>query len=162
MDVVFYFVISLLVATVLCYLIFLVKNNFLRQDIKKEIAALQTVGTNQQKEYETVVIRYQKKINDFVNLLKNHEFASKALVFMEEQTMPNIWFKQFSLDQKSRGIQLIGEADSMDAFARQVTSFEKNKYVKNIGTLNSSLGDAGRTQFNINLLLDQSIFTPTQ
>jgi len=40
MDVIFYFVISLLIATALCYVIFLIKDNLLRQDIKKETAAL--------------------------------------------------------------------------------------------------------------------------
>ena len=38
MDVIFYFVISLLIATLFCYVIFLTKNNFQREDIKKEVA----------------------------------------------------------------------------------------------------------------------------
>jgi flagellar basal body-associated protein FliL len=158
MDVIFYFVMSLLIATVLCYLIFLTKNNFQREDIKKEDAALQTVGTEQQKEYEREVISYQKKISDFANLLKNHEFASNVFVFMEAQTMPNIWFKQFNLDERNNGVQLSGESDDMDAFSRQVATFEKNQYVKSVAALNSSLGGTARLGFNINLTLDQSIF----
>lgn len=159
MDVIFYFMISLLIATVLCWLIFLTKNSFQREDIKKEIAALQTVGTDQQKEQEENVIDYRNKINDFTELFKNHEFASNAFVFMQAQTMPNIWFKQFGLDRKNSGLQLSGESDNMDAFSRQVAAFEKNKYVKSTGTLNSSLGESARIGFNINLALDQNIFS---
>ncbi len=159
MDVIFYFVMSLLVATVLCYVIFLTKNNLQREDIKKETIALQGVGTERQKEGEKEVIGYQKKISDFSNLLNNHEFASNVFAFMQSQAMQNIWFKQFSLDKKKKSVQLSGESDDMDAFSRQVATFEKNKYVKSIGTLNSSIGNSARIEFDINLLLDQSIFS---
>ncbi len=158
---IFYFVISLLIATLFCWLIFLVKNNMVKSDIKKEAVKLQGVGTNQQKEYEQIVIGYQKKIGDFAGLLKSHEFASNVFAFMEKQTMPNIWFKQFGLDEKNNGVQLSGEADSMDAFSRQVTVLESEsnkKYIKNIGNLNTSLGDSARIQFSMDIMLDQSIF----
>ncbi|MCX6722702.1 MAG: hypothetical protein NT094_01375, partial [Candidatus Staskawiczbacteria bacterium] len=88
MDVIFYFVIALLMATIFCYIIFLTKNNFQREDIKEQDAALQTVGTYQQKEYEKNVISYRNKINDFNSLFKNHEFASNVFGFMRAQTMP--------------------------------------------------------------------------
>lgn len=159
MDVIFYFAISLLVATVFSYLIFLVKNGMTKNDIKDEILALQTVGTDSQKEQEKVVVNYQQKVNDFVKLFKNHEFASNVFAFMEKQTMPNIWFKQFALDEKNRGVQLSGEADSMDALSRQVATFEKNEYVKSVGALNSSLGESARIEFNFNLSLDPNIFS---
>jgi hypothetical protein len=158
MDVIFYFVISSLVATVLCYFIFLVKNNMQEKDIGNAEVALQTVGTNQQKAYEKEVILYQRKINDFSQLIVNHKFASTVFSFMEHQTRPNIWFKQFNLDQKGGQVQLSGEADDMEAFSRQTSTLEKNEYVKNISLLNSSLGISARVQFNLNLLLDSKIF----
>lgn len=159
MDVILYFVISLLIATALCYFIFLAKNSLQRENIQKETAALQTVGTDQQKEYEKEVINYQREIKDFSGLLTNHELASNVFAFMQMQTMPNIWFKQFGLDEKSNVVQLSGESDDMDAFSRQVVAFEKNKYVESIGTLTSSLGDSARIEFNIDLALDQNIFS---
>jgi hypothetical protein len=158
MDVIFYFVISLLIATVLCYFMFLIKNSIQRADIEKEIAALETVGTEQQKEQEKEVISYQKKIIDFTDLFSNHEFASNTFAFMQKQTMPNIWFKQFVLDRKNSKVQLSGESDDMEFFSRQVASFEKNEYVKNVGVLNSTLGESARVQFNFNLALDPKIF----
>ena len=36
--------------------------------------------------------------------------------------------------------------------------FENNRYVKSIGTLNSTLGTSAKIEFNINLILDPSIF----
>ena len=160
-DVIFYFVISLLIATVFCYIIFLTKNSFLRDDIKKETITLQTVGTQQQKDYEKDVINYRNKFNDFYELFKNHKFASNVFAFLQSQTMPNIWFKQFNLDEKNNIVQLSGESDDMDGFSRQVNTLENSdnkKYIKSIGTLNSSLGESTRVSFNINLVLEKSIF----
>jgi hypothetical protein len=158
MDVVFYLAISVLVATVFCYVIFLVKNDSQRKEIEEKTSALATVGTAQQKEQEQSVINYQKKILDFSGLIKNHYFASNVLAFMNAQTLPNVWFSQFSMDEKNSSVQLSGEASDVEAFSKQVAIFETNKYVKSIGTLSSSLGESSRIQFNLNLSLDKSIF----
>lgn len=159
MDVIFYFAMSLLVATVLCYFIFMLKNNWQRQDIKKEILALGKVGTEQQKQNEREVINYQKKIAAFAGLFNGHQFASNVFAFVETQTLPNVWFKQFNLDEKSGTVQLSGESDSMDALSRQISVFEKNKYVKDVGNLSSSLGQSAKVEFTVTLTLDQSIFS---
>jgi hypothetical protein len=158
MDVIFYFTVSLLIATILCYLIFLVKNNIQKNDIIKITEALQTVGTDAQKAQEKEVINYQRKINDFAQLLKNHTFSSHAFAFMQKETMPNIWFNQFGFNSKDSQVQLSGEADSLDALSRQVAGFEKNEYVKNLGSLTASLGESARMQFSFALTLDSNIF----
>jgi flagellar basal body-associated protein FliL len=158
MDVIFYFVVSLLLATVFCYFIFTFKNGMIKEQISQASIDLQGVGTQQQKQRETEVTVYQKKIGDFTTLLKNHEFASNVFNFMQAQTMPNIWFSQFGLDAKNRSVQLNGEANNLDDFSRQVAALERNKYIKSVGSFNSSLGEGARTAFNINLVLDSSIF----
>jgi len=157
MDVVLYFVISLLVATAFCYVIFSVENSIQRKNISAEILKLQTVGTNAEKDQEKEVIVYQGKINDFSNLLENHEFASNVFAFMQSQTMPNVWFKQFSLNEKGVSIQLSGESEDLDSLSRQVAVLEKNKYISSIGTLSSTVGSSARAEFNLNVVLNQSI-----
>ena len=157
-DVIFYFVISFLIAAVFLYLIFIIKNNIQRKEIKEQEIKLESVGTGEQKDYEKNVISYQKKISDFAKLFKNHEFTSNVFVFMEKETLPNIWFKQFNMSEKNSQLQLSGEADNMEAFSRQVAAFEKNEYVKSTDLLNSSLGESARVQFNLNLSLDPKVF----
>lgn len=160
-DVIYYFTISLFVAMVFCYLIFLVKNIIQNKDIKNEIEALKTVGTDEQRNYEKVVLGYQKKFKDFNVLLKNHEFASNAFAFLEQKTRPNVWFEQFTLDEKNNTVQLSGEADNMESFSRQVADFEGDKYVKNVGPLSTTLSQTGKIGFGITLLLDAKIFSYT-
>lgn len=159
MDVIFYFVISLLIATVFCYVIFLIKNNSQRQEIREKEISLKTVGTQEQKKQEEDVIVYQKKINDFTKILKNHEFASHAFAFMETQTMPNVWFKQFSFDQKAASVSLSGESDTLDSLSRQIVTFEKNEYVTNLGALNSTLSSSGKIDFSFNIVLSAKVFS---
>jgi len=158
MDVIFYFVISLLVATIFCYVVFLAKNYFQRAEIEEKVEALKTVGTKQQKEQEEYVLLYQRKIKDFTTLLSGHEFASSVFAFMQKETMPNIWFKQFNLDGKSDSMQLTGESDDMDSLSRQVANLERNEYVKNLTALSSSLGDSAKIEFNLKMVLEKKIF----
>jgi hypothetical protein len=157
-NVVFYFTMSLLLATVLCYLIFIVKNNIQRHEIKEWEEKLLTVGTESQKDQEKEVIAYQRKIADFVRLFRSHEFASNVFVFMEKQTFPNVWFKQFNLSAAEAQIQVSGEADDMQTFGRQVAGFENNEYVESVNVLNSSLNSTAKIDFNLSLSLEDKIF----
>ena len=158
LDVLFYFAVALLLALVFSYLAFLVKNNMQSKSIQEQVEALHTVGTRLQKEHEQVALDYQSKISDFARILSNHNFASNVFAFMQAQTMPNVWFKQFGLDNKNSSIQLTGESENLDALSRQVAVFENNKYVKSFGALNSSAGTESRIQFSMNLSLDEKIF----
>jgi hypothetical protein len=158
MDVIFYFVISLFVATLLCYGIFLIENSRQKQKISEKIEALKTVGTEDQIARENWVILYQKKISDFTNIFENHEFASNIFAFMQMETIPNVWFRQFGLDRKGGSVQLTGESDDLASLSRQVANFEKNEYVKNMGGITSSVGDGSKINFSFNLAMNPKIF----
>jgi len=154
----FYFTVSMLIATVFCYAIFLIKNNTQRTEILEREDLLEDIGTAQQKQYEKTVLYYQKKIKDFLVLFENHEFASRTFAFMQDQTLSNIWFKQFNLDKKNKKIQLLGEAENMEIFSRQVANFERSEYVEGVDALNSSMGAGGRAVFNLNLNMKAALF----
>lgn len=159
LDVIMYFFISFLIATVFSYLIFSFKLYAVKKELSKQVEALKTVGTLQQKTYEKEVMEYVKKFNAFNNLLKNHRFASHAFSFMQDQTLPYVWFKQFSLDAKNSSIQLFGETENLDNLSRQVASLENNPNVKKLSNLNTTLGAGQKVGFSVNLSLDQKIFT---
>lgn len=160
-DVLFYFALSLLAAAVLCWLIFSVKVSMQKKDIKELDSALQSVGTEQQKSFEKTVFSYQKKVNDFAVLLKNRQFVSSIFNLMEQQTFFNVWFEKFSMNKKDGEIDVSGEADNMAALSRQVSVLEKNEYVKKITVLSSKLGSSGKVDFNLSIIMDQKIFSPS-
>jgi len=158
-DAIFYLSASFLIAAVFCYVIFSVRTSMLKSEIESQTKLMETVGTTQQKEYEKEILGYQKKINSFKSFLKNLKFASSAFTFMEDQTMPYIWFKNFSFNAQSNTITLSGEAEDMEIVSRQINKFEKNEYVKSIGQLNFSIGQGAKTQFNVSLAMDPKWFS---
>ena len=158
-DAIFYLSASFLIAAVFCYVIFSVRTSMLKSEIESQTKLMETVGTTQQKEYEKEILGYQKKINSFKSFLKNLKFASSAFAFMEDQTMPYIWFKNFSFNAQSNTITPSGEAEDMEIVSRQINKFEKNEYVKSIGQLNFSIGQGAKTQFNVSLAMDPKWFS---
>lgn len=154
----FYLAISILVAVIFCYIIFIVKINMQRSQIADLDLKMATVGTDQQKEQEKKVLAYQKKLNDFTYLFKSYGFASNVFAFMEKETLPNVWFKRFDLNARNNEASLSGEADDMSVFSRQLAGFEKNKYVKKVNLLSSNLEESTKVEFTLSLTLDPSIF----
>jgi len=158
MDVIFYFVISLLVSTVLCYLIFVLKIYLQGQQIKDLDGKIESVGTDVQKKQEETVFSLQKKINDYAVMLTDHELSSSIFGFLEKTTLPNVWFSQFSMGTKQGKITLLGVAESMDALSRQTASLEKSEFITKVDLLGSSVGESGKVNFSLNLTLDPKIF----
>mgnify|MGYP001610434803 FL=1 len=158
-DVLFYFIISSLIATIICYLIFFAKINLQKASIKDYDASLATVGTEEQKEMEKQILDYQKKINDYDPLIKSHRIFSNILAYFEQNTLPNVWFLRFSMGGKDADITLSGETESVEAFSKQISIFEASQYLTKITVLGSTLGEENRTNFNMIISLDPKIFT---
>jgi len=158
-DVVFYFIISLLIATVFCYLIFIVKIYFQESKIKDFEASLATVGTDEQKEMEKQIFEHQKKINNYVPLIKDHRISSNVFAFLEQNTLPKVWFSRFSMGGKDANITLSGEAGSVEIFSRQISVLEESEYLTKITVLGTTIGEQDRINFNLALSLDPKIFT---
>lgn len=158
-DVVFYFIISSLIATIICYLIFTVKIHFQKISIKNYEVSLATVGTDEQKEMEKQIFDHQKKISDYEPLIIKHRIFSNILAYFEQNTLPNVWFSKFGLVSQDSSIVLSGEAESIEVFSKQVSVFESSEYLTKINILSLASGNQNRTNFNINFSLNPQIFT---
>jgi len=157
-DVVFYFIISSLIATIFCYLIFTAKVYFQKVGITDFKAKLLTVGTDEQKSMEKQIFDYQKKISDYAPLVNEHRVFSNVLSYLEQNTLPNVWFSRFNMTGKNADIILSGETDNVEIFSRQTSIFEQSENFSKITILNSTLGDKNRINFNLDLSLDPKIF----
>ncbi|MFA6974327.1 MAG: hypothetical protein WC238_06400 [Parcubacteria group bacterium] len=156
-DVVFYFIISSLIATILCYLIFAVKIQSQKVGIKNFEASLATVGTDEQKEMEKQIFEKQKKINDYAPLLEDHKIFINILTFLEKNTLPKVWFSRFGMGGNSANITISGEAESVEIFSKQISIFEESEYLNKITILSSMLGDGNKIDFNLALSLNPKI-----
>lgn len=158
-DVVFYFIISSLIATILCYLIFAVKINSQKAGIKNFEVSLATVGTDEQKEMEKQIFEEQKKINDYIPLIKDHRVSSNILSFLEQTALPTVWFSRFNMGGNDADIILSGEAETVEVFSRQISVFEESEYLTKITVLGSTIGEQNRIDFNLVLSLDPKILS---
>jgi len=159
LDVIFYFTVALLLATIICFAVFALKISFQGKklaELENKIAT--STGTAQQKEEEKKVFEYQEKIDSFANILALHKIPTNILKFFEATTLPNVWFDSFSLDSRSGEIRLTGETEGAVALSRQIEIFEENKLVKSIANLNSEQTKTGGIRFNLNMAVDPNIF----
>lgn len=157
-DVVFYFSASLLIAAVFCWLIFILKIYIQNKTISDLDIKIQQVGAEDQKNQEKDVLKYKKKINDFALLAENHKIASNVFDFLQKETLPGIWFDKFGLQTSQGKIALSGESENLDALSRQVLKLENNELVKKVDVLSSSVGSAGKINFELSITIDQKVY----
>ena len=81
-----------------------------------------------------------------------------VFAFLESQTLPEVWFSRINLSERENKIILTGESGNMDILSRQISTFEKNEFVKKISILNSSVWDSGKIKFSITVDLDPILF----
>lgn len=158
LDTIFYFVVALLLATVICFFIFTIKISFQDKKLKELESGIASVGTAQQKETEKEVFEYQKKINDFAILLAEHKIPTNILKFFEKMTLPNVWFNNFIISAQGARIQISGEAEDLIALSRQLLILEGSKFFKDITELSFEPTETGRMKFNTSLSINPDIF----
>ena len=112
-----------------------------------------------QKSYADKVSIYKQKIDDFASIINSHKISSNVFSFIEEKTLPNVWFSSFNMAQGTNEMRVSGEAESLATLSRQVNFFEGSQdYIKGISVLSSQVDETGRVKFLINLLLNPKIF----
>ena len=158
MDLLFYFSCALLVATVLAYLVFASKVYLQQKKMNELDKKIAVYGTDEQKQAEKTVFEYRKRVDDFANIIGKHRISSNVFAFLEENTLPNVSFFNFSMSQAG-DVNLAGEAEDMPTLSRQFHIFEQNKeYIDKIGNLNSVLGANGKARFTLSITLNPKVF----
>lgn len=160
LDTILYAVLSLLLATVICYGIFILKISLQEKTLKDIEDKMSRTGTAEQKELEEKVFNYQKKINNFAVLLTNHKIPTNIFKTMERDTLPNVWISSFSTNAEMSQMMITGEAENLNTMSRQIDIFEKNEFIKNIASLATSLDQSSRILFNLSFELDPNIYFP--
>ena len=156
---IFYCFFAVLITIIASYLMFEYKGYLLRAKIKEVDAKIALYGTEEQKDQEKEVLDYKKRIDNFATIMNGHHLASNVFAFIEQNTLPNVWFSGFNMAQTTGEIRLSGEAENMEALSRQGEVFEKNKdYVKSITVLSSQAQASGKVKFILTLSLEGNIF----
>lgn len=158
LDTILYFVVTLLVATIFCFLIFTVKISVEKKNMAQLDAKIANTGTSQQKQLEEEVFEYQDKIDNFATLLNAHKIPTKIFDAIKGFMLPNVWFNNFAMDAKSSIIQVIGETDDMASLSRQIEIIEGLDFVKDISGLTFDMAESGKINFSFGIILYPKIF----
>ncbi|OGZ68377.1 MAG: hypothetical protein A3D44_01770 [Candidatus Staskawiczbacteria bacterium RIFCSPHIGHO2_02_FULL_42_22] len=158
-DFLFYFVCYLLAVAVICFAIFSLKAYFLHQNINDLDQKIAAAGTSTQKQEEKDLITYKKRVEDFTSLINGHTISLNIFNFIEQKTLPSVWFSAFDVSQAKNEFTLAGQAKDMKALSNQVKIFEESTAeVKNVSVLNSQVSGNGSVTFVINMVLEAMFF----
>jgi|SRR3989344_857598 len=161
-SIIFYFFVALLIASVFSYAVLMLKVYFQDKKISEIDIKINAYGTAEQKLNEKEILNYKKKIDDFTSILNSHRISSNIFIYIEENTLPNVWFSNFAVSESKSKLRLTGEAENMETFSSQVHIFENDKgNIKSIDVLNSKISSSGKTNFTIELSLEPKLFDYT-
>lgn len=132
---------------------------YLQNQAMSELDSKIAMYGGQERTYETKVLDYKKKIDDYGAVINNHQISSNVFSFIEERTLSNVWFSSFNMSQTTDELKVSGEAENMEIFSRQIQVFERSQdYVKRIDVLDSQVEAPGKIKFILSLSLHPNIF----
>jgi len=121
--------------------------------IEEKISALRTPEIRR---VEEEVLKYQRKISDFSNLIKDYLLYSKLFPYLESKTHKDIYFSRMDLDSGRSTISLSGQSPNFIVLGEQLEIFKADPFLKpqlkEIG-----LGKEGKVDFKIEIVFDKSI-----
>lgn len=159
-DVFLYAVLIILAAVIFCYGVLEFKIYFYNTKIKELDDKIAAYSTPEEKAHEAKVLEYKKKLDDFSTIMANHKLSSNIFDFIEKNTLPNVWFSNFSMTGSSGEVRVSGEAKDMETVSRQFRVFETSKeYIKMVTVLNTQVGNDDKVSFILNIILEPNIFT---
>ncbi|MDD5071933.1 MAG: hypothetical protein PHQ42_04340 [Patescibacteria group bacterium] len=129
-------------------------------ELDKEIAKIE--------EEAKKVLVFKKKLNLASSLLDQHVYWTNFFGFLEENTLTDVYYSDFSGDNKGK-YNLSASAKSFSAIQAQVKRLLASEYVSvvsvnqaGISTGGNKAGDIDGVAFDLKLVIDPSIFTSVQ
>jgi hypothetical protein len=124
--------------------------------IKSEMATIEAQIMNYNDEIEEIR-KLEKKATRANNLLNNHIYWTKFFKFLEDYTIPDVYYGDFTGDTKGK-IVLPAVGRDLIAVARQLVAFSSaSEFVKEV-TITDLVGGVKGVTFNINLTLNPETF----
>jgi len=145
----FYFSLILLIIAILGYFsLFLLQKNSKKmlQKIEEKTAEK---GTPEEKALEEKALLYQKKIDDFSNLINAHQSNLKFFDSLESLTHPKVFFSKANLKIREGNISLSGVTDNFEILGQQFLIFQKENFINNVNLSKVSIGKEGKIEFTI-------------
>lgn len=159
-DIFLYFCLILLAVFVLGYFVLAGYQKVLKTELAGMSESLKK--TSEEGNLEREVLVWREKIEDFGNLLKNHQAALNVFGFLEKATHSQVWFKKMDLDLQKKTLILSGQAASFEVLGQQILIFKKQTSVESLDLSQVSMDKDGAVQFDIQIVLKPQLFAPLE
>lgn len=156
-NIIFYLLLVLVLAFVISYLILIVYQKKLNQELEGIEKAL--IRTPEEDQLEKEILNYEQKIKDFGILITAHQFPVKLFQFLEKNTHPKIRFSKFTFDAPNNRLELSGQTPDFEVLGQQMIIFQQQEFVKKIDLTNVSITKDKGIGFSLSINLDPQIFT---
>ncbi len=100
------------------------------------------------------------KIEEFSRLVSAHGSPLGIFNFLEENSLPTIWFSGFSFDSGQRLVTLSGHADEFATLEQQIAVFKEQPEVVSLTVSNVLVDEEEEIDFVFNLIFNSSILIP--
>jgi len=150
----------LLVVVVFAYSVFLAKTYLENQQLSAVSLKVMGLTASQQTDYENEIVAYKKKMDDFSVIVAHRKISLPVFNFIEQKTLPNVWFSNFNVSDIENNITLVGQAQTMEVLSYQVNAFEADKdNVVSVDVLNAETSDNQKVNFTMSLVLSPKVFS---
>lgn len=157
-NILFYFSVVFLLVSFLSYLIL---NHFVKvssQTLDQLEKTLAREKTPSEIALEEEVFGYQKKINAFSQLIKEHLFTSNFFTFSEKICHPKVQISQLNLEP-AKGIAILsGQAEDFSVLGQQLLLLKEEPQIADFNLADISIGKKGKVDFTLKLTLNPQLF----
>lgn len=154
-------IVLLVIAAALWLGLWLYEQN-LSQEEERLADSLQELKAQRDADLEKEFAGLKKRIDILKILLGNRTYPSRLFKMLEELTLAQVQFLDFSADLSLAEISLGVETTGYAALAKQVSVFEKDQRIKKVELGGVDLRGSGRVGSILDLELDQSFLRAKQ
>jgi hypothetical protein len=151
-----YFSFLIFLFSILFSLYLLVQEKSKKREISKIEEKILALKSPEVKKMEEEVLKYQEKILNFSNLIKDHLFYSKIFPPLEQKTHKQIYFSKMDSDFENSTIFLSGQSPNFFVLAQQLEVFGEDPSLK-VELKEVGLGKEGKVNFKIQITFDKNI-----
>jgi len=151
-----YFSIFVFLCTVFSFFYLKHLENSKRKEISQLEEKISQLKTPQIQNAEKEILKYQKKISYFSELIKDYLFYSKIFPYLEERIHKKIYFSEIDFDFENSKILLLGESPDFYTLGEQMEIF-KNTPSFQPQLKEFKLGKEGKVDFKIEIVFQKDI-----
>ena len=157
LNIAFYFSLAILISSILgCFVLGnSLKNN--QKTISNLEKSLLEGRSSERINLEKEILKYQRKIEDFSQLLSKHLTITEVFNTLQKNCHPEVWFSRFNLDAKEAKISILGETQNFETLGQQLLIFQNENLIKEVNLDQTLITKEGKIQFNLILSLDPQI-----